>query len=249
MWHLDASNRLATIEMGQKLGRGAPPHFWGGELGPHLAQCGLDQGPPPCQVPSWSIHLFGHNRHGPKIGEGAPPPFWATGVGSPSNTKSPGLRPTSIPRGILIHPAIWPQQIWTKNWEGLSPFGGGGAGSPSNTMWPGMRPTCTPSFTLIHPTAWPQYTNITDKTDKQTAQRSDNTGRTILQTVVQKRGQSNLTYKAALPLHMNGSVIFARWCQCAPKNRKPTMVAMETSLRTSKLAMTSSDSLTPKTHL
>jgi len=97
--------------------------------------------------------------------------------------------------------------------------------------------------------AWPQYTNITDKTDKQTGQRSDNTGRTILQTVVQKRGQSNLTYKAALPLHMNGSVIFARWCQCAPKNRKPTMVAMETSLRTSKLAMTSSDSLTPKTHL
>jgi len=24
-----------------------------GEMGPHLAQCGLDRGPPPCQVPSW----------------------------------------------------------------------------------------------------------------------------------------------------------------------------------------------------
>ena len=25
----------------------------------------LDRGPPPCQVTSWSIQLFGHNRHGP----------------------------------------------------------------------------------------------------------------------------------------------------------------------------------------
>jgi len=30
-------------------------------------------------------------------------------TGSPSNTKSPGLRPTSIPSGMLMHPAIWPQ--------------------------------------------------------------------------------------------------------------------------------------------
>jgi len=48
----------------------------------------------------------------------------------------PGPRPISIPSGILIYPAIWPQQIWTENW-GLCPFGRGGAGSPSNTMWPG----------------------------------------------------------------------------------------------------------------
>jgi len=26
-----------------------------------------------------------------------------------SNTKSPALRPTSAPSGILIHPTIWPQ--------------------------------------------------------------------------------------------------------------------------------------------
>jgi len=49
-WHLDASNHLATIEMGRKLTSGAPPYFWGGELGRHLAQCGLGQGPPLCQV-------------------------------------------------------------------------------------------------------------------------------------------------------------------------------------------------------
>ena len=29
-WHLDASSRLATIEMVRKLGSGAPPPFWQG---------------------------------------------------------------------------------------------------------------------------------------------------------------------------------------------------------------------------
>jgi len=28
---------------------------------------------------------------------------------APSNTKSPGLTPTSIPSGILMHLAVWPQ--------------------------------------------------------------------------------------------------------------------------------------------
>ena len=51
---------------------GALPPFLGGELGPHLAQCCLDQGPPPRHVPSWSIQPFGHNRQGPKIGGSTP---------------------------------------------------------------------------------------------------------------------------------------------------------------------------------
>ena len=88
----------------------------GGELGLHLAQFGLDQGQPPCQVPSWSIQPFGHNGHRPKIGEGAGPLFGQRTAGYPSNTKSPGPMPTSILSGILIHPAIWPQQVWAKNW-------------------------------------------------------------------------------------------------------------------------------------
>jgi len=98
--------------------------------------------------------------------------FWG-GAGSPSNTKSPGPRPTSISSGILIYAAIWPQRICAENW-GLCPFGGGGAGSPSNTMWPGPRPTCMPSFILIRPTVWPQYTKVTDRTgqtDRQTTVR------------------------------------------------------------------------------
>jgi len=41
-------------------------------------------------------------------------------AGSLSNTKSPDLRPTSIPSGILMHAAIWPQYKWAKNWGGGS---------------------------------------------------------------------------------------------------------------------------------
>jgi len=117
--HFDPKSRLATVNMGQKLGALQP--FWGGR------------------------------------------------AGSPSNTKSPGPRPTCIPSGILVQPAIWPQQIWAENWA-LCPFGGGGARSQSNTMWPGPRPTCVPIFILIHPAVWPQCTKVTDRTvqDRQT---------------------------------------------------------------------------------
>jgi len=155
--------------MGQKLG--TVPPFWWGELGPHLAQCGLDRGPTPYQVPSWSIEPFGHNRQRPKTG-GLCPLFGEGELGPHLTQKSPGPRPTSIPSGILINAAVWPQQIWAKNW-GAAPLWGGEAGSPSYIVWPGPRPACMPSFILIHPTIWPQYTNITDRTDRQTGQRSD----------------------------------------------------------------------------
>jgi len=92
-------------------------------------------------------------------------PLLGRGDGSPSNTMLLRLRPTSLLSGILIHPAIWPQQIWAKNWRAV-PLRGRGPGSPSNTMWPGPRPTCMPSFILIHPTVWPQYTNVTDRTHR-----------------------------------------------------------------------------------
>ena len=41
---------------------------------------------------------------GRKVGELLCPSPW--GVGSPSNTMSPGPRPTSVPSGILIHPTV-----------------------------------------------------------------------------------------------------------------------------------------------
>jgi len=68
--------------------------------------------------------------------------------------------------------AIWPQQIWLKIGEGLCPFGGGRAGSPSNIMWPGPRPTCIPSFILVRPTVWPQCTNITDRQQSDSVERT-----------------------------------------------------------------------------
>ena len=61
-------DRLATIDMGQKLG--VVPLL--GELGPHLTQCGLGRGLPLYQVASSFIQLFDHNRYGPKSGGCAP---------------------------------------------------------------------------------------------------------------------------------------------------------------------------------
>jgi len=61
-----------------------------------------------------------HNRHGPKSG-GLLCPFHGGGAGSPSNTKWPGPRSTSVPSGVFIHPAVWPQYTRAKNW-GLCPF-------------------------------------------------------------------------------------------------------------------------------
>ena len=113
--------------------------LFGRGAGTHLVQCGLSRDLPPYQV----------------------------GAGSPCNTVSLWSRPTFLPTSaILIHRAIWPQQIWPENW-------GGGPEFPSNTMWPGPSPTCMPSFVLIRPTVWPQYTNVTDRTrqDRQTTVR------------------------------------------------------------------------------
>jgi len=38
------------------------------------------------------------------------------GAWSPSSTMSPGPRPTSVPSGVLIHLAVWPQWTWAEKW-------------------------------------------------------------------------------------------------------------------------------------
>ena len=105
----EMGDRLATIDMGRREGAGAAVPLSGG-AGPHLTQCRLGRGLPPYQMVSSSIQPFGHNRHGPKIGGCAP----LGGAGSPCNTTSLGPTSTSlstfVPSGILIHPAVWPQQ-------------------------------------------------------------------------------------------------------------------------------------------
>ena len=49
---------------------------------------------------------------------------------------SPGLRPTSVSSGILVHSAVWPQYTWAEKWGAAVPFSGG-SWAQSNTMWPG----------------------------------------------------------------------------------------------------------------
>jgi len=136
---------------------------------------------------------------GRKLGRGTTPPFGEGSyiAGSHLTQSRLGMQVgRGLPRyqvgGILIHPAIWPQQIWAENWG--VPLWGEGGGLPSNTMWPGPRPTCMASFILIYPTVWLEYTNVTDRTDRQTdshtdrhtdRQWSDSIGRTVLQTAAQ----------------------------------------------------------------
>ena len=70
---------------------------------------------------SWDSLLFRHNRHQLKRG-GRCAPFGGWGwLCPPSNTMWLGPRSISVERGILIHPAVWPQQTWAENW-GLCPF-------------------------------------------------------------------------------------------------------------------------------
>jgi len=77
-WYLDASSRLATTDISQKLG---------------------------------AVPLFGG------------------GARSPSSTMWPAPRPTFIPSGISIHPAVWPQGHGPKT-GGCAPFWGRGSWVP-----------------------------------------------------------------------------------------------------------------------
>jgi len=89
---------------------------------------------------------FGHNRHGTKIGGVCP---IGGGVGwSPSNIMWPRPRPTSLPSGILIHPAVSSQKAWAENWGRCAPFFGGGQGS-----WVSIQHRVTLAEAYLH-TKW-----------------------------------------------------------------------------------------------
>ena len=102
--HLSPSSRLATKDIGRKLGAVPPPLFVWGELGRYLTQCRLGRGLSPCQVVSWSITPFGYNIHGPNIGV----PLWG-GVETPTSqtdsqteqTRETGQTKNSIDRTVL----------------------------------------------------------------------------------------------------------------------------------------------------
>jgi len=102
---------LTTVDMGRKLGTSP---FSGVAASP-------------CNNVAWTAaylrtkwHLDPSSRlartnMGRNSGEGAVPPFGGEGGGSPSCTMWPGLRPASIPSGILIHGSVWSQQTWADN--------------------------------------------------------------------------------------------------------------------------------------
>jgi len=71
-----------------------------------------------------------------------------------ASAQSPGPTPTSIPSGILVHPAVWPQRSLAENLGTACPFREGGAESQSNTMSPTLRPITVRSGILIHTTVW-----------------------------------------------------------------------------------------------
>jgi len=90
-----------------KIGGCAP---YGGKLDPHVTLCGLVRGLPLYQLVA-SFDPFGRLgtiNMGRKVG--AVPLLG--GARSPSNTVWPRPKPISIPGGIFIHPAVWPQQTW-----------------------------------------------------------------------------------------------------------------------------------------
>jgi len=80
-------------------------------------------------------------------------PYSLAGAGTPSRRMWPGPRSTSVPSGILIHPAVWPTCMGRK--LGVVPFlREVGAWSPCNPMWPGPVPTSVPSGILTHSAIW-----------------------------------------------------------------------------------------------
>ena len=145
---------MATTDMGGRKEGAAVPHSL--ELGPRLGlvKCGLGRGLLPYHAASSSIQPFGHNRCGPKTGWGCAF-FW--GAASQSNTKSPGPMPTTIPSGMVVHPAIWPQRTLAEKW-GLCLFRGGKLGPHHTQCRLGRGYTSVSSGVLIHPAVWPQWT-------------------------------------------------------------------------------------------
>jgi len=157
-------------------------------------------------------------------------PFLGGGAGFPSNTKSPGPRPTDVPSGILklIHPAGWPQQTWTQN-GGLCLF----SGESWVPIWRNFclgqdLPQCQVSFWSIQPFGHNTATLETgrqtgqDRIDR-TGQRSDSIGRTVLQRVAKKAFRLSAS-RGLAPWSFDQGLYYMlalRACHNSPPKRTP----------------------------
>jgi len=67
--------------------------------------------------------------------------------------------------GILIYPAVWPQQTWVENWEGCAPFRGEGSHRIQCGPGPGL-PSCQVSSWSIQTFGHYTSTLQTDRQDR-----------------------------------------------------------------------------------
>jgi len=124
---------LATIDRnGPKIVRGLRAPFLGRGAGSQsIEQCSLDQGPPVCQVPSWTIQPFGHNGRGPKIGEGDSAPFSEGELGPRAHLTQSRLDRVLPPYQV----ASWSIQPFGHNRYGPKPVGTKGAVRPPSVRY------------------------------------------------------------------------------------------------------------------
>ena len=126
---------------------------------------------------------------------------------------SPGPRPTSVPSGILIHSAVWPQQTWAEN-LGLYPFAAVELGSHLTQC--GLAEAYLHAKFHLDPSN--RLATIHQHPDIQDRQRSDSIGRAVLQTVAQKL----IDYKTFVRLQLIWLITYLfRYHKSYPKNEKP----------------------------
>jgi len=120
------------------------------------------------------------------------PPFWREGELDPHLTQcglGRSLPPCQL-SSIFIHPAVWPQQTWAENCWAVTPFSEGeGLLDPHLTQCGLGRglPPYQVSYWSIQPFGHNTRTPMSHPGRQTAGQRSDSIGRTVLQTVVQKR--------------------------------------------------------------
>jgi len=104
---LDPSSRLATMDMGRKLGRRLRPRFGEGRWVPIRPKFAWAEA---YLHTKWHLNPFSHvatTDMGRKLGEGLCP--FVEGKLGPHLTLWPGPRPTRMPSFILIRTTVWSQ--------------------------------------------------------------------------------------------------------------------------------------------
>jgi len=111
---------------------------------------------------------------------------------SPSNTKSPVMRPTFTPSGILIHPAVWPQRTWARKLGAVPLLGELGPHLTQCGRGRGLPP-CQVSSSSVQPYGHntPTLQTAQDRTDRTTVANRFTIGRPIFR----KRRRNHSCYR------------------------------------------------------